>query len=240
MNSTQRMPDVTPERPVRIASWNIHGAVGRDGRCRPERIAEIVDAMQADIVALQEVDGRTHLRRKPHAFETMAGLLGGTIVEARLIGRPGREHGHLVWTKFPVTRNAVHLLPGGWEQRGCIEAKILTPRGPLLVLATHLGLSPRVRRRQIRHILARCGESEANPTVLLGDLNEWMPNGPVHRTLTERLPCALQPPTFPAGRPFARLDRLYATYGLRFEPVRPPVGAAEASDHLPLVADLVF
>lgn len=240
MNSTSRTQDASAETPIRIASWNIHGAIGTDGACRPDRIARIVQAMDADVVALQEIDGRTHLKRQPRAFETMADLLGGTIVEARLIGNPGREHGHIVWTRLPIRRSEVHLLPGGLEQRGCIEAELSTPHGPLVVLATHLGLSPFARRRQIGHVLRATAGQSSRPTILVGDLNEWMPRGPVHRALTQRLPNSLRPSTFPSRRPIARLDRLYASAGLELREIAAPAEASIASDHRPIVAEIMI
>ena len=41
--------------PLMLATWNIHGAVGHDGRFDPWRIAEVLKEMNADIIALQEV-----------------------------------------------------------------------------------------------------------------------------------------------------------------------------------------
>ena len=40
---------------LRVATWNIHGAVGADQRYAPERIVDVLTEMGADIVALQEV-----------------------------------------------------------------------------------------------------------------------------------------------------------------------------------------
>lgn len=235
------MHDASPEARVRVASWNIHGSIGRDRRCDSERTVRVIEAMNADIVALQEVDGRTHLRRRPNAFETLERLLGGYRVEARLIGEPGREHGNLLWCRWPIEDGKVHLLPGGLEQRGVIEGRIGVPGGrAIAVFATHLGLSPFVRRRQaeaiVRHVESRAHE----PSIVLGDLNEWASRGPVHRSLSRALPLVQQPRTFPARWPRFALDRLYGSAGIRAVPVAVPEAAAQASDHLPLIVDLFF
>jgi len=42
---------------VRIATYNIHRCRGIDGRTRPDRIAAVLRAIDADVVALQEVVG---------------------------------------------------------------------------------------------------------------------------------------------------------------------------------------
>jgi endonuclease/exonuclease/phosphatase family metal-dependent hydrolase len=40
--------------PLRVATYNVHECVGRDGRHDPERVARVIDELDADIVALQE------------------------------------------------------------------------------------------------------------------------------------------------------------------------------------------
>lgn len=225
---------------LRIATWNIHGAIGADGLCLPDRIERVVAEIGADIVALQEIDGRTHLGRRARAFETFRELLGGHIVEARLIGPPGREHGHILWSRRPFMRHSVHLLPGGLEQRGLIEAELAMPGGaPLRLFATHLGLSPVTRIRQIR-AAGRLLDASAAPAILLGDLNEWMPRGAVHHRLSKSLPDSLRPRTWPARRPFAPLDRIYASAGVTLTERDAPQEAAGASDHLPVVAEIAI
>ena len=224
---------------IRIVTWNIHGAVGADRRCDPERIASVINEMQPDILALQEVDGRVHLGRRPAAFETFAELLGGYIVEARLFGKPQREHGNLLWSRWPARRQHLHLLPGGLEQRGLIEAEFRLPIGPLRVFATHLGLSPVTRCRQAGAIL-RHVRSGVGPAIVVGDFNEWMGSGAVRRILARDLPGILQPVTWPAKKPVLSLDRMYASSEIKLELVAPPAAARTASDHLPVIADLRF
>jgi endonuclease/exonuclease/phosphatase family metal-dependent hydrolase len=41
---------------LKIATYNIHRAIGLDRRFKPERIVEILNKLDADIVLLQEVD----------------------------------------------------------------------------------------------------------------------------------------------------------------------------------------
>jgi len=43
---------------LRLASYNIHKALGTDGRRDPGRVLEVVNALGADVVALQEADRR--------------------------------------------------------------------------------------------------------------------------------------------------------------------------------------
>lgn len=45
---------------LRVASYNIHRAIGRDGRYEPGRILRVAQELNADIIALQEVDFPRH------------------------------------------------------------------------------------------------------------------------------------------------------------------------------------
>ena len=66
---------VTHARPtLRIATYNIHRCRGLDGRTRPDRIAAVLRAIDADVVALQEVVGAGP-RGGGHA-EELGALLG--------------------------------------------------------------------------------------------------------------------------------------------------------------------
>jgi endonuclease/exonuclease/phosphatase family metal-dependent hydrolase len=51
-------PDVpVPPTPIRVATWNVrHGLDLRTGRVDLAAVAAVIDALQVDVVALQEVD----------------------------------------------------------------------------------------------------------------------------------------------------------------------------------------
>lgn len=225
-----------PDR-LRIATWNLHGFVGEGRRPDPARSFRVIAELGADVVALQEVDGRTHLGRLPNAFEQVREALGGYLAEARLFGPPGREYGHVLWSRFPIETASVHALPGpGLEPRGAIEAVIATPTSRLRVVSAHFGLDPRCRPKQAAFLAALARPD--TPTVVLGDFNEWRRHGPVHRTLSAALPVHQMVATWPVRRPFACLDRLYASRDVTLHAIGAARDAAPASDHLPIVADI--
>ncbi|WP_062112354.1 endonuclease/exonuclease/phosphatase family protein [Aureimonas sp. AU40] len=221
---------------LRVATWNIHGFLGEGRRPDFERTLRLLRVIDADLLALQEVDARTHLRREPFAFERLREALGDHCVEARLFGPPGRDYGQLLWSRYPLEQAEVHLLPGpGFEPRAVIEAVAATPLGPVRVLATHFGLRPAARRRQAAFLaqLVRPGET----SLTMGDLNEWRPSGVVDWTLRAVLPLAVQPVSWPAKRPLVPMDRLYASADLALVHAEAFRAAAPASDHLPVVAE---
>ena len=44
--------------PITIASYNIHRCIGGDGRFDPARVRRVIEELDADVVALQEVETR--------------------------------------------------------------------------------------------------------------------------------------------------------------------------------------
>lgn len=220
---------------LRVATWNLHGFVGEGRRPDFERTLRLIEVIDADVLALQEVDARTHIGREPFAFERLREALGGHIVEARLFGPPGRDYGHLLWSRHPIERAEVRRLPGpGFEPRAVIDAVVQTPLGTVRCLATHFGLRPAARRRQAAFLGGLVRPAEV--TVALGDFNEWRASGAVDRALRAVLPQVVQPASWPARRPIVPMDRLYVGDQLAIASGGAFREAAPASDHLPVVA----
>lgn len=228
-------------RTLRVATWNIHAGIGADGRYDASRIVDVLKEMRADIVALQEVaSAEAHsdfLRDLEHAtgYHVVAGLLRQ---------RHGTDFGNAVLSRYPVKSvSHLDLAVGHYEPRGALDVCIDIGVRPLLrVIATHLGLRPHERREQVRRILAKVERATPHPTLLMGDLNEWYLWGRPLRWLHSHFqhrPAA--PRTFPSHRPVFALDRIWVSPAgalRRLGKHATPLARA-ASDHLPLIADIV-
>ena len=231
-----------PLASVRVATWNIHGAIGADRRYAPARIAAVLAELDADIVALQEVaPSSTHER-------FLAGLAHETgyhAVDGPLDTPRRRGSGNAVLSRHVILRISHHdLTIDGLEPRGALDVCVdVGGRSLLRVVATHLGLRPGERREQVRRLLAAVELDPPLPTLLMGDLNEWYlwgrPLRWLHAHFRER-PTA--PPTFPARRPVFALDRIWVapTGTLRRLQRHASPLARIASDHLPLVAEIAL
>ncbi|HEX6137558.1 MAG TPA: endonuclease/exonuclease/phosphatase family protein [Casimicrobiaceae bacterium] len=222
-----------------VATWNIHGAVGSDGRFAPGRIVDVLGEIDADIVALQEVASEQEHERFLPDLERATGY---HVVAGLLKQRRGSDFGNAVLSKYPV-RSVEHLdlAVDDYEPRGAVDACVDVGL-PLRVLATHLGLRPGERREQVRRILAAVERDGPHPTLLMGDLNEWYLWGRPLRWLHSHfreVPAA--PPTFPARRPVLALDRIWVrpAGSLRRLARHATPLARIASDHLPLTAEIV-
>jgi endonuclease/exonuclease/phosphatase family metal-dependent hydrolase len=221
---------------LRVASYNIHLGIGSDGRFEPERIAAVLREIDADVVALQEV------QLGPTPFDMLAFLRDATGCEAvagpTLHGRHG-QYGNAVLTRRPVLGvRQLDLSIAGREPRGALDLKLLGRTGEVRFVATHLGLRPAERRAQIRRLLAECGKPRDGVTVLLGDLNEWFLWGRPLRWLHRVFAATPAPATFPARRPLFALDRIWVHPRslLRYLAVHATPLSRVASDHLPITA----
>lgn len=223
---------------LRVASWNIHKAVGTDRRRDADRVLAGIAALQADIVALQEADFRLGDRPSALPRDRIMALTG---LEPLPVGRNSVSlgwHGNALLARPGIRLTAVeHLDLPGHEPRGAVIVDLDTPTA-LRVVAVHLGLLRAARRRQLDAIKAALSRQPVRPTVILGDFNEHSRRVGLGRIAT---PFVILPtaPTFPARRPFLPLDRIVHSPDLDLVPLghTPPPGH-QPSDHQPLLAEL--
>jgi endonuclease/exonuclease/phosphatase family metal-dependent hydrolase len=227
---------------IRVASYNMRKAIGTDRRRRPERTLEVLNELDADVIALQEADRRfgtrlsalpphlieEHSDYKPVPFEARNGSLGW--------------HGNalLVRKEVEVLHKELLHLPS-LEPRGAVTADIRLRGEELRVVGMHLDLSGLWRRRQAKTILHHLETRELPmPAVLMGDLNEWSVNGGCLRDFAGHCRFAECGRSFHVRRPVARLDRIMVTDGLAIDGcgVHESPTARKASDHYPVWARL--
>jgi endonuclease/exonuclease/phosphatase family metal-dependent hydrolase len=228
---------------LRVATYNVHGCVGMDGRYDPERVAEVLRELDPDIIGLQEVDNHQPLRLGLHQLEFLRRATGLMAVPGLNISSKRGEYGNALLTRLRVADvRRLDLSVPGHEPRGAIDVDLIGPEGRLRVIVTHLGLRPSERRQQIAGILEALspGPEPWPPTLLLGDINEWMPSGGVRvRALTGRFAADYCGRSFPAPCPVLFLDRIFAHP--RPERARLSVHRSRlarwASDHLPLLGE---
>ncbi|AZH17515.1 endonuclease/exonuclease/phosphatase family protein [Brucella melitensis] len=226
-----------------IASYNVHKCIGIDKQFNPQRTADVISEINADVIALQEADRR---------FGERSGLLDLGLLERRhgLVPVPITAtmpkghgwHGNVLLLREGVVRNVQQLKLPGVEPRGALVADLQFPAGPLRVIAAHLGLLKRSREQQAETILSALQEADTLPTLLIGDLNEWRIGK--RSSLSALMPTfnhvATAVPSFPSRFPVLALDRVLGAPDNLITSVEvhnTPL-ARLASDHLPIKAHL--
>lgn len=223
---------------LKIVSYNVHRAIGRDRRCMPQRILEVLNEIDADVVALQEVE----------ASDIGAGMLawlgektGCTTIAGTTVIRREGHYGNGLLTRLPVRATTLcDLSWRGREPRGAIAADLAVGGEPLRVVATHLGLRPAERRDQVTRLIRLFTDVPRARAVLLGDLNEWFLWGRPLRRLHRYFKATPSVATFPAMLPLLALDRVWTHPRSLLKRIRAHTSplARVASDHLPLVVTL--
>ena len=225
-------------REVRVATYNVHRWTGLNGRGAPDpaRAGFVISELDADVVALQEVI-RPFEGEDP--LEALCDALGMYLAFAFTREHRRGQLGNAILSRFPMAAiSVIDISFSRIERRGALAAQFDDETGRLGVVATHLSLVDRTRRRQVNALLQH-PQLHSGPTVLLGDMNAWR-RCKATRELDEMLSAHNNlewPSSFPAARPVLALDRIYARGAKVLEVASHDTPAARrASDHLPVVA----
>jgi endonuclease/exonuclease/phosphatase family metal-dependent hydrolase len=233
---------------MRLLSYNIHkGIGGRDRRYRLERIIQVIEDQNPDLICLQEVD--RHVARTRHddqPRELTAALNAAAHLYQLNVRLKNGGYGNLVLSRWPFrSHHHVSLRLNNKKPRGAQMAVVDTPEGPFHLVHWHLGLAERERHWQVLHLLGHSLFRQAGhlPTLIVGDFNDWrntLARGPFalhgfHQLTAPRSRFL----SFPSYWPVAALDKAFARGPLTFRHVRIAHSkvARDASDHLPLVID---
>ena len=224
-----------------FASYNIHKAVGIDRRRDPGRILAVIAEMEADVVALQEVDIRVGARASVldrAAIAEMGYQVASVPTRPASLGWHGNAL--LVRQGIEVIDVEADDLPR-IEPRGAVRARLSAGGHEICVTGMHLDLSGLRRKRQFAHV---CNASRAPglPAVMMGDCNEWL--RPIGGELGLAAHWNVVDPghSFPSRRPVLSLDRLMHTPHWRLVEAYAHATALsrQASDHLPIRATLAL
>lgn len=224
-----------------FASYNIHKAVGLDRKRDPDRILTVLHEIDADVIALQEVDRRIGDR----ATTIPRAELDDThwrVVEVARRPRSIGWHGNalLVRRDLEISEGEALDLPT-LEPRGAACGELMVEGHAIRVIGTHLDLSGLRRREQIRSLIGHVEACERNlPTVIMGDFNQWGRATGAMREFTKDWMVVTPGRSYPSRQPVATLDRIVASKHWRCisSEVHHTALSAVASDHLPVVATL--
>ncbi|MEU7055781.1 endonuclease/exonuclease/phosphatase family protein [Streptomyces sp. NPDC046197] len=227
---------------IRVLSYNI-----RSMRDDTAALARVFGACAPDLVLVQEAPRFFRWRKKLARLAAASGLViltGGATAAGPAL---------LCSLRATVERTQDVLLPltPGLHRRGFATAVVRFGGARLGVVGCHLSLDREERYEQGGMLLDRLAGMGVEHAIAGGDLNE-RPDGPTF----ERLAAVLQDGwataprggeyTFASGRPYQRIDAVFATRGIEVLGAGVPLGhpgVAEtdlraATDHLPVLAAL--
>jgi endonuclease/exonuclease/phosphatase family metal-dependent hydrolase len=242
---------------LRVITWNVHKCIGGlDRRYDPERVRATIAHYEPDLVLLQEVDHMAPRSKGDRQVDLLGDLLGlrHRTWYPNVQVRGGGEYGNAILSRYPLTESCnIDLTVPPKKRRSVLHARYRVRLGStdgrrhtrtVHVYNMHLGLSGVERKMQLRRFLAShpfVGLDHRTPIVVAGDFNDvW---GTLGRKLLEPAGFRGFAPmrTFPAYAPMRALDAIYVRGNVAISHAQASrmEMARRASDHLPLIADLM-
>ncbi len=224
---------------LRVVTWNLQSCTRG-----LSRIATLLKSLNADVVALQEVDRHTHRSGWKDQAELLAQEAGFAYFHffKAVDWNPG-EYGLALLSQWPLSECCSVKLPNrrSLEQRILASAQLVLPGKNFRVCATHLThahTSFQLRCAQARSIV----QQFLDIGLLLGDMNS-LPSSAACQTLSESLVDVFAAVGVGKGGtraviPFLnlRIDYIFASRDLVLESSW--VTRTSASDHHVLVAEV--
>src|SRR5262245_35010896 len=219
------------------------------------RVADVISEMSVDIVALQELDLRRRRSAGVDQTKMIAEQLGWYGYFHPAMRRDGEHYGNAILSRYKLNVRRAIELPGippffCRENRAAIEVEIETDLGKIRIINTHLGLGWRERFVQAQLFTTaewRASIALDTPLILLGDFNSLRGSRP-YRTLNRHLRDVRELiqkkgiRTFPTRFPALGIDHIFVNEAV--QPLSLTVHRSSlariASDHFPLVAELVL
>ncbi|HEX9161529.1 MAG TPA: endonuclease/exonuclease/phosphatase family protein [Thermoanaerobaculia bacterium] len=224
---------------VKVATYNIQGHAAARRSDHIPKIAEVIAAIGADVVGLQEVHCRTRASVIDQG-QQLAELTGYRLVFGRSCSIDGGDYGNAVLTRHDIAASHVYPLPGSGEPRSLLQTDIAKNGAQFTFYVTHLAAWGRLLRVARLRQIGELGDIVARgslPHVLCGDFNV-PPGAEELKTLLShghlRVCGTLGEATFPMTR--QRLD--YIMCDPQWEYVSSEVVRRGPSDHWPFVVDL--
>ena len=204
---------------VKFASYNIRKSIGTDRRRQPERIMKILAEVDADIVALQEVDRRFGERATTISPDLIVDFTNYMPVRFGIREQSLGWHGNVLLVKKGIeVRNPQRIELPAFEPRGAVMADVIIGGIAMRVVGMHLGLLGNSRMKQADAIVAHLEKLEEHmPTVIMGDLNQWAEDGKCLQAFGRHHDVIPLGPSFHSRRPMLQLDRIITSRDFRLE-----------------------
>lgn len=223
---------------LKIASYNVRNARGMDNVTDFDRVSTVINDMNADAVAIQELDSATE---RSNGIVVLEELAKRTNMHASFNGSiefQGGKYGNGILTKEkPLQVEAIEL-PGREEKRSLLIVELKH----FVLCCTHLSLNEEDRQSSVEIIQQHTNKYTSKPIFLVGDLNAG-PNSKEIKYLSNNWTMLNDPAkhTFPSDNPDVTIDYLFLKNNQNFKHTlinTDVVAEPMASDHRPLLVEL--
>lgn len=162
---------------LRVVSYNIHKGRSLSGRDSLPELRLGLHGLHADILFLQEVQGRNQQRANLDAqHESLAAALHMQVAYGCNAVREMTDHGNALLSRYPILGfENEDVSDHPLEQRGLLHGQIDIEGRCVHCFVVHLGLFAGSRMRQIQTMAQRIERlvSPNEPILIAGDFNDW-------------------------------------------------------------------
>ena len=163
-----------PSDTLRVLAYNIHHGEGMDEVIDLQRIADLVNEVSPDLVALQEVDSVVTRTNGVDQAAELGRLTSMQPIFGRFMAYQGGAYGMAVLSRLPVRESTNVRLPDGDEPRSVVSAVVDLPSGNTLRFnGIHFYRTEQERFAQATALEAWLNDQEPMPTILAGDFNSY-------------------------------------------------------------------
>lgn len=225
---------------LRLMTYNIHRGIGKNGEFSLASTADTIAKAGPDIVALQEVERFSLRTGFKDEIRYLSSKLGMTYAYGKSLNIVTGQYGNSLLSKYPIEEYSTIKLPSLKEQRTVLRAVIDIDSHRLAVYNVHLGLNENERKEQVAYIVNLLS-SEKLDYVLLGDMNSSVDK---ISAFTNVMKDSVEGSgkysqgTIEENNTWKRIDYIFLSKNLK--PKNYDVILSDASDHLPVVSEIVI
>lgn len=232
--NTTKHQNKTETLSLKIASYNVRNAKGMDNLVDFDRTAKVINDMNADAVAIQELDSATQRSNGRVVLDELAKRTNMFASFNASIEFSGGKYGNGILTKEKPIKVEAIALPGREEMRSLLVVEMQD----YVLCCTHLSLTQEDRQASMKLIEEYTEKYTEKPVFLAGDLNA-LPSSTEIVDLSENwiMLSDATTPTFPSDVPTEIIDYILMKSNDKFEHIvknATVVNEPIASDHRPL------
>ncbi|NND72568.1 MAG: hypothetical protein HKN43_13410 [Rhodothermales bacterium] len=156
---------------LRVLAYNIHHGEGTDEVLDLNRIARLINDLEPDLVAIQEVDSVVDRTNNVDQIAVLAELTGLAPAFGRFMSYQGGAYGMALLSRLPLIEVDNMKLPDGEEPRTALRAAVRMSNGDTLdFVGIHFYRTEAERLSQAEQLNDHL-ESRPYAAILAGDFN---------------------------------------------------------------------
>ncbi len=188
---------------LKILSYNVRNARGMDDVTDYDRVANVIKRIDADCVALQELDSATERSNGIVVLDELARRTGMHATYNKSIDYQGGGYGIGILTKCKPIHSKAIPLPGREERRSLLVVEM----PDYVICSTHWSLTQKDRVNSVKIINELLEKQTNKPVFLAGNLNAVLESEKMQK-LTQKWTILNNPfqPTIPVVNPTKCID----------------------------------